>query len=34
VGIEVGGVASTDDGGASWDLTLPGGNPDIHVMVA
>jgi hypothetical protein len=34
VGIEVGGVARTDNGGGSWDLTLPGGNPDIHVMVS
>lgn len=33
VGIEVGGVAASDDGGASWDVTLPGGNPDIHIMV-
>jgi hypothetical protein len=34
VGVEVGGVAASDDSGATWDLTLPGGNPDIHVMVA
>jgi photosystem II stability/assembly factor-like uncharacterized protein len=34
VGVEVGGVVSTDDGGATWRLDLPGGNPDIHVMVA
>lgn len=32
VGIEVGGVAASDDWGATWSLTLPGGNPDIHVM--
>ena len=34
VGVEVGGVASTANGGASWTVSLPGGNPDIHVMVA
>ena len=34
VGVEVGGVASTDDGGANWAVSLPGGNPDIHVMIA
>lgn len=33
VGVEVGGVAVSDDGGASWEVTLPGGNPDIHVMI-
>lgn len=34
VGIEVGGVASTDNGGATWRLDLPGNNPDIHMMTA
>jgi photosystem II stability/assembly factor-like uncharacterized protein len=34
VGVEVGGVVSTRDGGASWRLDLPGNNPDIHMMVA
>ena len=34
VGVEVGGVALTEDAGASWTCTLPGGNPDIHVMVS
>jgi hypothetical protein len=34
VGVEVGGVASSSDGGSSWEVSLPGGNPDIHVMVA
>ncbi len=34
VGIEVGGVLATADGGASWTLTQPGDNPDIHVMVS
>jgi hypothetical protein len=34
VGVEVGGVASSADRGASWTVSLPGGNPDIHVLVA
>src|SRR5262249_3477778 len=34
VGVEVGGVVSTSDGGATWSCTLPGGNPDLHVMVS
>jgi len=34
VGIEVGGVVSTDSGGASWRVDLPGNNPDIHMMAA
>jgi hypothetical protein len=34
VGVEVGGVARTADGGVTWTLDLPGGNPDIHVMAA
>ena len=34
VGIEVGGIAKTEDGGASWDVVLPGGNPDLHVLCA
>src|SRR5262245_35194582 len=34
VGIEVGGVVSTDNGGATWRLDLPGNNPDIHMMAA
>ena len=32
LGIEVGGVLASEDGGGSWSLGLPGGNPDIHVM--
>jgi photosystem II stability/assembly factor-like uncharacterized protein len=34
VGIEVGGVIASEDGGASWSTVLPGGDPDIHVIVA
>jgi hypothetical protein len=34
VGVEVGGVMSTKNGGATWRLDLPGNNPDIHMMVA
>jgi hypothetical protein len=32
VGVEVGGVARSQDAGASWQVSLPGTNPDIHVM--
>ena len=34
VGVEVGGVARTTDGGESWKVDLPGDNPDIHMMFA
>jgi hypothetical protein len=34
VGIEVGGVVASADGGRSWTCSMPGGNPDIHVLVA
>jgi hypothetical protein len=33
VGLEVGGILASTDGGASFRASLPGGNPDIHVMV-
>ena len=33
VGLEVGGVLATTDDGATWSCELPGGDPDIHVMV-
>ena len=33
IGVEVGGVVTTADHGATWACTLPGNNPDIHVMV-
>ncbi len=32
VGVEVGGIMRSDDGGATWSLTLPGDNPDLHVL--
>jgi photosystem II stability/assembly factor-like uncharacterized protein len=34
VGIEVGGVVVTDDDGETWSTVMPGGDPDIHVIVA
>lgn len=34
VGIEVGGIMRTGDGGETWRLDLPGDNPDLHMMVA
>jgi hypothetical protein len=34
IGVEVGGVVATTDGGATWSLSLPYGNPDPHVLVA
>jgi len=33
VGLEVGGVLTTDDDGATWTCDVPLRNPDIHVMV-
>jgi photosystem II stability/assembly factor-like uncharacterized protein len=34
VGVEVGGVIATDDGGAHWSVTQPGGNADVHLLAA
>jgi photosystem II stability/assembly factor-like uncharacterized protein len=34
VGVEVGGILLSSDSGESWQTTLPGGNPDLHMMVA
>ena len=34
VGVEVGGVMASDDGGETWRLVLPGNNPDLHMMCA
>jgi hypothetical protein len=33
VGVEVGGVIASGDGGSTWRCRLPGGNPDIHVLI-
>ena len=34
VGVEVGGIAVSDDAGESWSVVLPGDNPDLHMMFA
>ena len=34
VGVEVGGIALSDDAGESWTVVLPGENPDLHMMFA
>ena len=34
VGVEVGGIMRTEDGGETWQLGLPGDNPDLHMMCA
>ncbi len=34
VGVEVGGIMNTDDGGHTWTLSLPGNNPDLHMLCA
>ena len=34
VGVEVGGIMISRDGGESWSLVLPGENPDIHMLFA
>lgn len=34
VGVEVGGVARTTDGGATWTVGMPYDNPDLHMMFA
>lgn len=34
VGVEVGGIMRTEDGGENWVLGLPGENPDLHMMTA
>lgn len=33
VGVEVGGVLATADGGAHWSVTEPCGNADVHMLV-
>ncbi len=32
VGVEVGGIMRTTDGGETWQLDRPGDNPDLHMM--
>lgn len=32
VGVEVGGIVQSGDGGRTWIHTLPGQNPDIHML--
>ncbi len=34
VGVEVGGIAMSADGGETWTMNLPGDNPDLHMMYA
>ncbi len=34
VGVEVGGIMRSRDRGETWQLTLPGDNPDLHMMFA
>lgn len=34
VGIEVGGIARTTDGGVTWKVVRPGENPDLHMLFA
>ena len=34
VGVEVGGIMATTDGGETWEFSLPGENPDLHMMCA
>lgn len=31
-GVEVGGIMRSEDGGGHWQLVLPGGNPDLHML--
>src|SRR5215831_5485890 len=34
VGVEVGGVVLSEDGGRTWTMNRPGGNPDLHMIAA
>ncbi|MDA1077059.1 MAG: hypothetical protein O3A63_20285, partial [Proteobacteria bacterium] len=34
LGVEVGGIMHSSDGGVTWSLNLPGGNPDLHMLFA
>ena len=33
-GVEVGGIAMSEDGGETWSVVLPGDNPDLHMLFA
>ena len=33
-GVEVGGIARSEDAGETWSMVLPGGNPDLHMLFA
>ena len=33
-GIEVGGIARSEDAGETWSVVLPGDNPDLHMLFA
>ncbi len=32
VGVEVGGIGHTTNGGENWEICLPGNNPDLHMI--
>ncbi|NKB98155.1 MAG: hypothetical protein GKR90_06625 [Pseudomonadales bacterium] len=32
VGVEVGGIMRSEDGGETWSMVLPGDNPDLHML--
>ncbi|WP_416899539.1 MAG: WD40/YVTN/BNR-like repeat-containing protein [Minwuia sp.] len=34
IGVEVGGIMTSTDGGRTWTMDLPGDNPDLHMMFA
>jgi photosystem II stability/assembly factor-like uncharacterized protein len=34
VGVEVGGVVTTDDNGGHWSVSIPCGNADVHLLAA
>jgi photosystem II stability/assembly factor-like uncharacterized protein len=34
VGVEVGGVVTSEDGGGTWSVSIPCGNADVHLLVA
>ncbi|MCY4121781.1 MAG: sialidase family protein [Acidobacteria bacterium] len=34
IGVEVGGLALSEDAGETWSVVLPGDNPDLHMLFA